>query len=143
MGVSFNAPAPLSPVERLYNIAFRDEPSISLPNASPLLVPVQSDEQADVDISDDAFDFVRSIHVYHIQFSQHENREGACIRSDATRLGSYGVQGGYRWARSSVGQVPPASALPDPGHCNWMNYRSVFVDWRDHAGNYGFEEVRY
>jgi len=28
-------------------------------------------------------------------------------------------------------------------HCASVNYRAVFVDWRDHAGNYGFEEVRY
>lgn len=143
MGVSFNAPVPLSPVERLYDIAFRDEPSISLPNDSPPLVPVQSDEQADIDISDNTFDFVRSIRVYHIQFSQHENRDGDCIRSDATRLGSYGIQGDYGWTRSRVELVPPDSALPRPANCGRIYYRSVFVDWRDHVGNYGFEEVRY
>jgi hypothetical protein len=143
MGASFNTPAPLPPMERLYDITFRNEPRISAPNDPPLLVPVQSDEQADIDISGDAFDFVRSIRVYHIQFSQSQNRDGDCIRSDATRLGSYGVQGDYRWTRSSVAQVPPASALPNTGHCNWVSYRSVFVDWRDHEGNYGFEEVRY
>lgn len=51
MGASFNAPAPVSPMERLYDITFRNEPRISTPNNSPLLVPVQSDEQADIDIS--------------------------------------------------------------------------------------------
>jgi hypothetical protein len=53
------------------------------------------------------------------------------------------VQGAYGWTRSSVAQVPPASQLPNTGHCSWVSYRSVFVDWRDHVGNYGFEEVRY
>jgi hypothetical protein len=114
-----------------------------LPDSWFPLIPVQADEQANVDISGDAFDFVRSIRVYHIQFSQRQNRDGDCIRSDATRLGSYGVQGDYHWLRSSVAQVPPASALPRPLHCASVSYRAVFVDWRDHAGNYGFEEVRY
>lgn len=107
------------------------------------LVQVQSDEQAEIDISGDAFDFVRSIRVFHIQFSQRENRDGDCITSESTRLGSYGVQGDYRWTRSGVSQVPPASELPNTGHCNSVSYRSVFVDWRDQEGNYGFEEVRY
>jgi len=143
MGVSFNSPAAPSPRERLTEIAAYTEPSISLPNLSLPLVPVQPDEQADVEISGDAFDFVRSIRVYHIRFSQRENWDGDCIRSDSTRLGSYGVQGDYRWSRSSIAQVPPASAMPRPLHCASVSYRAVFVDWRDHAGNYGFEEVRY
>ncbi len=143
MGASFTAPAPLSPMERLYDIVFRDGPQLSVPRDPLPLVRVQSDERADVDISGDAFDFVRSIRVFHIQFSQRQNRDGDCITSDSTRLGSYGVQGDYHWTRSSVAQVPPASDLPNTGHCNWVSYRAVFVDWRDHEGNYGFEEVRY
>ena len=131
-------------MERLHDAAFRDAPPMSLASDT-LLVPVQVSEQADVDISDDAFDFVRSIRVYHIQFSQRVNAKGDCVRTDSTRRGLYGPQGGYRWTRSSVEQVPAASALPDfdSGECRGLNYRAVFVDWRDHAGNYGFEEVRY
>ena len=68
MGASFNEPAPLSPMERLYNITFRHPPLIHSEAASAPLVPVQADDQADIDISDDAFDFVRSIRVYHIQY---------------------------------------------------------------------------
>lgn len=143
MGASSNDPDPLSRMERLYDIAFREEPSVSLTTDPSLVVPVQSDEQADIDISGDAFDFVRSIRVYHIQFSQRQNRDGDCIRLDSTRLGSYGVQGDYRWTRSTVAQVPPSSELPRPGGCGSVSYRSVFVDWRDHTGNYGFEEVHY
>lgn len=143
MGASFNAPAPLSPMERLYDIAFQEAPQASEPQDPLPLIQVQSDEHADIDISGDAFDFVRSIRVFHIQFSQRRNRDGDCITSDSTRLGSYGVQGDYHWTRSSVAQVPPASDLPNTGHCNGVSYRSVFVDWRDHEGNYGFEEVRY
>ena len=127
MGVAFDGPAPLSPMERLYDITFKAEQAISVPDPTVPLVPVQADERADVDIS----------------FSQRQNRDGDCIRSDNTRLGSYGTQGDYHWARSSVAQVPTASDLPRPGGCGSVSYRSVFVDWRDHAGNYGFEEVRY
>jgi len=144
MGAAYNTPAPRSPMERLHDAAFRDAPPMSLASDT-LLVPVQVSEQADVDISDDAFDFVRSIRVYHIQFSQRVNAKGDCVRTDSTRRGLYGPQGGYRWTRSSVEQVPAASALPDldPDQCRGVSYRAVFVDWRDHAGNYGFEEVRY
>jgi len=143
MGASFNEPAPLSPMERLYDIMFRDPPLIHSEAASSPLVPVLADVQADIDISDDAFDFVRSIRVFHIQYRQNEKRDGDCNRSDSTRLGSYGLQGDYRWTRSGVAQVPTASQLTIPNGCGSYFYRSVFVDWHDHAGNYGSEEVRY
>ena len=146
MGASLGGDAPLSPMERLYDIAFREphESVLSaLVPAAPEFVLAQAEERADIDISGDAFDFVRSIRVYHIQFSQHQNRDGDCIRSDSTRLGSYGTQGDYGWARSSVAAVPEASDLAVPEYCRSYSWRSVFVDWRDHAGNYGSEEVRY
>ncbi|WP_370207945.1 hypothetical protein, partial [Pararhodobacter marinus] len=73
MGVSFNDPSPMSPMGRLYDITFRDPPEPQESTPMPL-VRVQADEQADIDISGDAFDFVRSIRVYHIQYRQHENR---------------------------------------------------------------------
>ena len=28
-------------------------------------------------------------------------------------------------------------------HCPGIYHRSVFVDWRDYDGNYGFEQVNY
>ncbi|MFU8865594.1 MAG: hypothetical protein ACNA7O_16900 [Rhodobacterales bacterium] len=143
MGASFNSPAPLSPMERLHDITFRNATQVSGSEDPTPPVQVQSDEQADIDISGDAFDFVRSIRVFHIQFSQERSRGGECITTDATRLGTYGDQGDYRWTGSSVAQVPPATELPNTGDCNWVSYRSVFVDWRDHEGNYSFEEVRY
>ena len=145
MGASVSGGAPLSPMERLYDIAFREprESALPTPIEVPRLILAQALEQADIDISGAAFDFVRSIRVYHIQFSQHQNRDGDCIRSDSTRLGSYGTQGDYGWARSSVAAVPEASDLAVPEHCRSYSWRSVFVDWRDHAGNYGSEEVRY
>jgi len=143
MGASFDAPAPLSPMERVHYVTFRAVPEITVPDTTIPFVLAQADERADIDISGSAFDFLRSIRVYHIQFSQSETPDGDCIRYDSTRLGSYGVQGDYHWQPSSVAAVPPASLLPGPDRCDRVSYRSVFVDWRDHEGNYGFEEVRY
>jgi hypothetical protein len=143
MGASFNSPAPLSPMERLYDITFGDAPQVSTPQDPRPLVRVQSDERADIDISGDAFDFVRSIRVFHIRFDQHITSDGSCVREDSTRLGSYGEQGNYHWSRSSVGEVPTSSQFPLSFGCAPTSYRSVFVDWRDQEGNYGFEEVRY
>ena len=145
MGAAFERGAPPSPMERLYDIVLRapaDGRGLFSPPALPL-IEVQASEQADINISGDAFDFVRSIRVYHIQYSQRQNRDGDCIRSDSTRLGSYGTQGNYRWTRASVSAVPEASDLALPDNCRNYSWRSVFVDWRDHAGHYGSEEVRY
>jgi hypothetical protein len=143
MEASFKAPAMQSPIEPQYDIVIREEPGIHSQQERGPLVQVQSGAQADIDISGDAFDFVRSIRVFHIDVRQRVNGDGDCVMSDSTRLGAYGMQGDYRWARSSIAHVPSASELPDIGNCNRLRYRSVFVDWRDHEGNYGFEEVRY
>tara|TARA_R110002012_G_scaffold173627_1_gene338381 strand:- start:350 stop:1006 length:657 start_codon:yes stop_codon:yes gene_type:complete len=143
MGASLNAPAPLSPMERLYDITFRNEPWVSIPEDLMPLVQVQSDEQADIDISGDAFDFVRSIRVFHIQLQQERSRGGECITSDYTRRGKYGSQGSFIWSPSKVADVPQMSALTSSSGCRNYTFRAVFVDWRDHAGTYGFEEVRY
>ena len=143
MRASFNNQQPLSPMERLYDTTFGDPPYIRQETSLLPLVRIRAGEQADIDISGDTFDFVRSIRVFHIQYQQYENREDNCSRNDSTRLGSYGVQGDYSWMASSVAQVPSSSQLAIPEACHRYQYRSVLVDWRDHAGNYGYEEVRY
>ena len=143
MGASFARPAPVTSADRLYDIAFRPGPSMSPPVGSSPIIPMQSNQQADINISGAAFDFVRSIRVYHIQYSQRENQDDRCRRQDATRLGRYGLQGDFSWSESRVADVPPAAALDIPSGCSSYRYRAVFVDWRDHAGHYGFELVRY
>lgn len=88
MGASFSPTETLGPAERLFDAAFQATlPRQSFPEDAPV-VEVQATDEADIDISGDAFDFVRSIRVYHIQYRQHENRDGDCNRSDSTRLGS-------------------------------------------------------
>ena len=143
MGATFERTAPLISTNRLYDIALRPIPSMNSQVGSSPITLVQSNEQADIDISSDAFDFVRTIRVYHIQYSQRENQDDRCRRQDATRLGRYGLQGDFSWSESRVADVPPAAELDIPSGCSSYRYRAVFVDWRDHAGHHGFELVRY
>jgi hypothetical protein len=104
-------------------------------------------EGADIDISDPAFDFVRSIRVYHVSSArQRENEDGDCNRSASVRLGTYGAQGEFAWRSASPAVLPTAhSGLESYGrHCPTIFFhRSVFVDWRDYEGTYGFEQVNY
>lgn len=106
------------------------------------------DGRADFDISGPEFNFVRSIRVYMVRGQQRESgREGEeeCNRSSSARVGRYGVQGDYAWNRSSLVEVPRAYARPSGWgrHCPTVWFRSVFVDWRDYEGNYGWERVDY
>ncbi|MEL7401199.1 MAG: hypothetical protein AAFN68_11600 [Pseudomonadota bacterium] len=108
----------------------------------------QSATGADIDISGPEFNFVRSIRVYNVTYaSQRESgRDGDCNRFFSMRIGTYGTQGDFHWVRgSSPSQLPEAHVgLERNGeHCPGIFHRSVFVDWRDYEGNYGFEQVNY
>lgn len=131
------------PMDRLFDIALRDEdgPIPFIPE-TPVEVQLVQD-RADVDISGAAFDFVRTIHVFEISYSQRRNRDGDCVSSGSVYLGSYGVQGEYSRRRSRIAAVPAASDLKVPADCQDYRHRSVFVEWRDYQGTYGHEEVRY
>lgn len=99
--------------------------------------------QADVDISDPAFDFVRSIRVFEITFRMTRSGDDNCTSSSAVFEGSYGPQGDYQRKRSHPGALPAASDFRMPSECRNYSYRSVFVEWRDYQGSYGSEEVSY
>ena len=142
MRVSFRGEA--RPIERLYDIAFRADlapRALSLPQSSA--DPILADTQADVDISDSAFDFVRSIRVFEITYQQRWTDKGDCRGSSSVFLGSYGLQGDYTRTRSSISAVPEASDFGIPANCDNYWHRSVFVEWRDYEGTYGHEEVHY
>ncbi|GAA6189926.1 hypothetical protein NBRC116596_29890 [Litorivita sp. NS0012-18] len=104
-------------------------------------------DRADIDISGPEFNFVRSIRVYDVRYArQHESgRDGDCKRSATVVVGTYGTQGDFAWQRSSITALPSAHiGLERWGqNCPSIYHRSVFVDWRDYEGNYGFEQVNY
>lgn len=141
MRASFRGDA--EPSERLLDIGVRVEPVplVSIP-ATPLALQLVQD-RADVDISDPAFDFVRSIRVFEITYQQRRNRDGDCNSWGVVYMGTYGAQGDYKRSRSSVSAVPSASDLAVPADCRDYRHRSVFVEWRDYEGSYGHEEVHY
>ena len=133
-----------APMERLFEIATqrkeRPRPQSWVETPAELYL---AQDWADVDISDPAYDFVRSIHVFQIEYRQHSNRDGACTVSSTVRRGSYGKQGDFTWAKSSAARVPRASAFRPSPNCMDYGFRGVFADWTDTLGTYGYEEVRY
>ncbi|WP_238719978.1 hypothetical protein [Nitratireductor alexandrii] len=148
-----NAPLPQSLPESRPSIGSEATPAIltldadrrrNLPNGLALHL---AQDRADIDISGPEFNFVRSIRVYDVRYArQHESgRDGDCNRSATVRLGTYGVQGDFAWAPTSLTALPEAHVgLERWGeHCPGIFHRSVFVDWRDYEGNYGYEQVNY
>lgn len=134
----------LRPLERLYDIAFRaDVPPAALSLTEALAAPILVDDQADVDISDPAFDFVRSIRVFEITYQQRRSSDGDCNSWGTVYMGTYGEQGEYSRRRSNMSAVPKASDFGVPASCGNYWHRSVFVEWRDNEGTYGHEEVHY
>ena len=116
-------------------------------SASESVEASQVTDRADIDISGPEFNFVRSIRVFDVRYvRQHAaGQETECNRVEAVFLGSYGLQGAFSWERSSVAALPPAHVgLEGWGEsCPEIHHRSVFVDWRDYSGTYGFEQVNY
>lgn len=170
MGASFEAAPPSNSTQRIFDVFFQSSsagPRQSFPahdavdpiqpawrslDANVSLVPADlalttAQDRADVDISGPEFNFVRSIRVFHVRLaSQYEaGRDGSCERAASILLGSYGVQGAFSWKNSYFGALPEFhEGLEQWGEdCPRIDRRSVFVDWRDYEGNYGFEQVNY
>ncbi|MEM8971015.1 MAG: hypothetical protein AAGD43_02975 [Pseudomonadota bacterium] len=173
MGASYKPGSDQSPSARFYQIyarrsdiplpysfpissnavSFVANPAIIRPNTPASLELSQGlglhlvQDRADIDISGSDFNFVRSIRVFDVRYArQHESgRDGDCNRMAVVSLGTYGTQGEFSWRRSSPGALPSAHVgLERWGeHCPSIWHRSVFVDWRDYEGNYGFEQVNY
>jgi len=104
-------------------------------------------DRADIDISGPEFNFVRSIRVFDVRhaWQRESGQDGDCNRSATVVLGSYGTQGDFSWSASSPAALPAAHVgLEGWGeHCPGIWHRSVFVEWRDYSGTYGFEQVNY
>ena len=133
------------PLARLFGIALQGTPASRprdlradhLNDADPV------DYRADIDISGPAFDFIRSIHVFEIEFQQYRTTKKKCSAVASIVQGSYGVQGQYRRRARSLAILPKVSALAPPPFCETYRYRSVLVEWHDYQGQYGFEEIQY
>ncbi len=141
MRVSFPKPPSL---ERLFDVSAAGPGIDHLSQAIVDKAPLQRvSDGADVDISDPAFDFVRSIRVFEITYHQQRSGDDNCSDWSAVYEGSYGIQGNYRRTQTSLAAVPAASDFRQPQECRNYSYRSVFVEWRDYEGTYGHEEVKY
>lgn len=106
-----------------------------------------SNQTADIDISGREFNFVRSIRVFNVRYGSQRRagRDDECRRGAYVTKGLYGRQGNFGWHDSSVGELPAAhTGMEGYGSdCPVISHRSVFVEWRDYEGNYGFEQVNY
>ena len=104
-------------------------------------------DRADIDISGPEFNFVRSIRVFDARFVRQweSGEDGDCNRMASVRMGSYGTRGDFHWSGSSVAALPEAHVGTERygDHCPSLWHRSVFVEWRDYEGNYGYEQVNY
>lgn len=141
-----------SPAPEPISALFRTLETIIRPNSS-LLQPVadytSENGVADIDISDPAFDFVRSIRVFsveHLSQTRKVSSDGAeCVRSFRIRLGRYGEQGDFYWSASDPYELPSAYVGNERwgDDCPYVSRRSVFVDWTDYEQNYDYEQVDY
>lgn len=116
----------------------------SLPEGIRLYLAQAVGTGADIDLSDPAFDYIKSIDVFQVTLSQRDGRED-CHRRESVRHGSYEPDGQFVWRNSDYRQIPPAF-MGEEGYrigCRSVNVRAVFVDWNDFEGNYGFEQVNY
>jgi hypothetical protein len=101
---------------------------------------------ADIDISGAEFNFVRSIRVYNVTYARQSEGRDDCNRSFSMRVGTYGTQGDFNWNGTNDHRSLPAAHTGlegFPSNCPTIWHRSVFVDWQDYQGNYGFEQVNY
>lgn len=91
---------------------------------------------------------MRSIRVYHVESARQRKRggsDGDCRQSQKVRLGTYGAQGSFRWSDSAIASLPEAfDGLAGWGEiCPSINLSSVFVEWSDYQGRYGYEQINY
>jgi hypothetical protein len=143
-----------SPVERIWSISTTTLPAQSYKPqnqlARNLAIQIATGPHADVDISDPTYDFVRSIKVYDIDWSQRVHRSSDdeyCWRSRSrARLGEYGTQGDFSWGGFDILSAPDwlDTGIRPRDPCEAAGrFRGVGVEWTDYFGNHGFEVVRY
>jgi len=115
-----------------------------LPDEARLLLAQAVGSGADIDISDPAFDFVRSIKTYDVRYRGETRSRDGCNAdaSDSTRIGEYGPQGEFAWRRYSY-HATPSWIIKRNGSCGRASNRGVGVEWYDFDGTHGYEWVSY
>lgn len=165
LGASYDE-TPLNKFQRVYEATFPMSPMQSTPiqmpdvtqpipvslrtqHSSPDLgsiVQLIAGDQADIDISDPTYDFIRSIRVFQIYIRDDKDSEsegGSCTMNASVIIGSYGQQGDFDWARATNDRrVIPAAYGATSNGCRF-NARSVFIEWRDFEGGYDSARVDY
>lgn len=126
---------------RLFQAAMRSSGD-AVPSPEEIAARIIQANQADIDISGQEFNFVRSIRVYHVEFTARKERD-YCGEHDSTRVGTYGSQGEFSWSGFSAKSVP-TYVMPRVRGCpEGGRVRAVGVEWKDYEGNIGSELVRY
>lgn len=99
---------------------------------------------ADIDISDPAFDFVRSIRVWDVRWFSHreQGRDDECRLSYTINVGTYGVQGQFGWRRAHLNDAP-SWVIPYKGCRDGNQRRGVGVEWNDFEAVHDYEWVSY
>ncbi|MCZ4258720.1 hypothetical protein [Sulfitobacter sp. G21635-S1] len=149
LGASASSPAKPSFRSRVFEAAMRSSnaasilPPLRTPSPEKIAAQIIQANQADIDISGQEFNFVRSIRVYHVEFTVRKERD-YCGEHDATRVGTYGPQGEFSWSGYSAKSVP-TYVMPRVKGCpdGRGRVRAVGVEWKDYEGNIGSELVRY
>ncbi|UWQ19728.1 hypothetical protein [Jannaschia sp. M317] len=108
---------------------------------------------ADADVSGPAFDFIRSIVVYDVDWYEydHENHEGdhSCRRlRQRVRIGTYDDTGAFSWRDAHVSEAISRAWLGFTTRrkeaCSYEGYfRGVAVEWRAHGGTHDHEIIQY
>ena len=101
---------------------------------------------ADIDISGSAFNYIRAIHVYDLEWSSRPTRNGCNSYGSRMNKGSYGTQGQYFWNRISIQSFPDwmTARLSRMAECPYQGYvRAVGVEWSDVGGNMSHRIVYY
>lgn len=118
------------------------EESTRLPEAVRLYLAGTVGSGADINISDPAFDFVRSIKVWDVRWwSWPRNHDGCGMMQSRINLGTYGANGQFSWDGASP-YVAPSWVIPSVA-CGGPYRRGVGVEWTDYEGKHGHEWVSY
>lgn len=136
---SADRPGQMAP---LLEISARRPPALTLSEPggnAPLTQAVSGPGGTDATV----YGVVQSIRVFQTEFRQTRTHDDNCTTSATVHIGRYDQRGDFAWESGAITDLPAASKFKKPSWCGDMAYRSVFVDWRDALGSYGFEEVRY